>query len=190
MKLKDIIEEYISGDWGNEDLSPETPCAVYCVRGADIVPISNDQFNDIPLRYISTRAKDNKTLKAGDFVIEKSGGSPIQSTGRIAYISQELIDSKGSLVCSNFCISIRIKDTWNPKFVYYFWQYIYNTGVFFNFEGKTSGLKNLQFDNAIASIDIPEYTLAQQSKIADILSKLEYKMTVNREINRNLPLAA
>lgn len=186
MKLKDIIEEYISGDWGNEDFSPETPCAVYCVRGADIVPISNDQFNDIPLRYISKRAKGNKTLRAGDLVIEKSGGSPVQSTGRITYISQELIDSKQSVVCSNFCTSIRIKDSWNSKFVYYYWQYIYNSGVFFNFEGKTSGLKNLQFDNAIASIDIPEYTLEQQTEIADILSKLESKMTVNREINRNL----
>ena len=99
MKLKDIIEEYISGDWGNEDFSPETPCAVYCVRGADIVPISNDQFNDIPLRYVSKRTKDNKTLRAGDLVIEKSGGSPVQSTGRITYISQELIDSKQSVVC-------------------------------------------------------------------------------------------
>lgn len=186
MKLKDIIEEYISGDWGNEDFSPETPCAVYCVRGADIVPIRNDQFNDIPLRYISKRAKDNKTLRAGDLVIEKSGGSPVQSTGRITYISQELIDSKQSVVCSNFCTSIRIKDSWNSKFIYYYWQYIYNSGVFFNFEGKTSGLKNLQFDNAIASIDIPEYTLEQQTEIADILSKLESKMTVNREINRNL----
>ena len=186
MKLKDIIEEYISGDWGNEDFSPETPCAVYCVRGADIVPISNDQFNDIPLRYVSKRTKDNKTLRAGDLVIEKSGGSPVQSTGRITYISQELIDSKQSVVCSNFCTSIRIKDSWNSKFIYYYWQYIYNSGVFFNFEGKTSGLKNLQFDNAIASIDIPEYTLEQQTEIADILSKLESKMTVNREINRNL----
>ena len=190
MKLKDIIEEYISGDWGNEDFSPETPCAVYCVRGADIVPISNDQFNDIPLRYISKRAKGNKTLRAGDLVIEKSGGSPVQSTGRITYISQELIDSKQSVVCSNFCTSIRIKDSWNSKFVYYYWQYIYNSGVFFNFEGKTSGLKNLQFDNAIASIDIPEYTLEQQTEIADILSKLESKMTVNREINRNLEAMA
>ena len=190
MKLKDIIEEYISGDWGNEDFSPETPCAVYCVRGADIVPISNDQFNDIPLRYVSKRTKDNKTLRAGDLVIEKSGGSPVQSTGRITYISQELIDSKQSVVCSNFCTSIRIKDSWNSKFIYYYWQYIYNSGVFFNFEGKTSGLKNLQFDNAIASIDIPEYTLEQQTEIADILSKLESKMTVNREINRNLEAMA
>ena len=190
MKLKDIIEEYISGDWGNEDFSPETPCAVYCVRGADIVPISNDQFNDIPLRYVSKRTKDNKTLRAGDLVIEKSGGSPVQSTGRITYISQELIDSKQSVVCSNFCTSIRIKDSWNSKFIYYYWQYIYNSGVFFNFEGKTSGLKNLQFDNAISSIDIPEYTLEQQTEIADILSKLESKMTVNREINRNLEAMA
>ena len=29
------------------------------------------------------------------------------------------------------------------------WQLLYNSNVFFNYEGKTSGLRNLQFDNAL-----------------------------------------
>lgn len=40
MKLIDIIEVFIAGDWGEETYSKETPCAVTCVRGADIIPIS------------------------------------------------------------------------------------------------------------------------------------------------------
>ena len=40
MKLIDIIEVFIAGDWGEETYSKETPCAVTCVRRADIIPIS------------------------------------------------------------------------------------------------------------------------------------------------------
>ena len=188
MKLKDIIAEYVSGDWGNETSSNDAYCAVYCVRGADILPLSKQDYTGIPLRYISRRALLNKSLKPGDLVIEKSGGSPTQSTGRIAFISTDLIEMKGNVVCSNFCNAIRLNEKWYPKFVYYYWLYIYNAGVFFNFEGKTSGLKNLQFDNALNTIDIPEFSLSQQKRIAETLSKLEQKMAINREINRNLPL--
>ena len=31
MKLIDIIEVFIAGDWGEETYSKETPCAVTCV---------------------------------------------------------------------------------------------------------------------------------------------------------------
>ena len=82
MKLSEIIDVFIAGDWGNESSSLETPHAVFCVRGADIVPISNNEFANIPLRYVSDRSFQQKLLQVGDIVIEKSGGSPTQSTGR------------------------------------------------------------------------------------------------------------
>ena len=44
MKIKDIIDQFIAGDWGEETCSNETPCAVTCVRGADIIPISEYNF--------------------------------------------------------------------------------------------------------------------------------------------------
>ena len=45
MKVKDIIDQFIAGDWGEETCSNETPCAVTCVRGADIIPISEYNFS-------------------------------------------------------------------------------------------------------------------------------------------------
>ena len=190
MKLKNVIEEFISGDWGDESITADATNAIFCVRGADIVPITNSSFDNIPLRYITAKSQKQRQLKVGDIVIEKSGGSPTQSTGRAVYISEELISVKQNVVCSNFCTAIRIKDNWNPKFVYYYWQYIYNANVFFNFEGKTSGLKNLQLENALAAIDIPELPIEEQNAIAVTLSKIESKIALNRKINRNLPLTA
>ena len=185
MRLADVIDVFIAGDWGNESPSEETPNAVYCVRGADIVPISIGEFGDIPLRYVSDKSFEEKTLRAGDMIVEKSGGSPTQSTGRVSYVSEALITEKGAVVCTNFCVAFRVKTGWNPYFVYQYWNHIYNNNIFFNFEGKTSGLKNLQLDNALKAIEIPDYTLEQQNRIAETLLKIEQKVLLNRAINHN-----
>ena len=190
MKLADIVDVFIAGDWGNESLSNDTPNAVFCIRGADIMSIRDHKYTDIPKRYISKRAKETKLLKVGDLVIEKSGGSPIQSTGRITYISEDLIQAKKELVCSNFSIGIRVKSRWNPLYVYYYWQYIYNLGVFFNFESKTSGIKNLQLDSALEAIAIEEIPLEIQNQIVATLSSYDHKIALNRAINHNLAAMA
>ena len=187
IKFEDVIDFYISGDWGNEESSDETPCAVSCVRGADIVPITNHNFTNIPTRYISARSLANHALQEGDIIIEKSGGSPTQSTGRVVYISKDLLESKTSIVCSNFCVAFRVKKEWNAKYIYYFLCNIYNTGAFFNFEGKTSGLKNLQVEAAFKAIPIKKIAIEEQTSIANTLSTIESKLAVNRQINDNLP---
>ena len=188
MKIKDIIDQFIAGDWGEETYSNETPCAVTCVRGADIVPISEHNFSEIPIRYISQQSYSRRSLQVGDIIIEKSGGSPTQSTGRVSFVSQELLDSVGPVVCSNFCVAFRVKNGWNPLYVYYYFQFIYNRGVFFNFEGKTSGLKNLQLDAAFAAISIEDVSESTQNRIVAVLQSLEKKITINRQINQNLPM--
>ena len=190
MKLADIIDSFISGDWGEESPTQDTPNAAYCVRGADIVPITNHNYTDIPQRYVCDRTKETKLLEAGDLVIEKSGGSPTQSTGRIVYVSEDLIKAKGNVVCSNFCTAFRVKADWNPLYVYYFWQNVYNHGAFFNFEGKTSGIKNLQLDNALSAIDIEYLPLEKQNQIVASLASIDEKIKVNRQINDNLEAMA
>lgn len=51
MRLCDIIETYISGDCGNDEPTEDASCPVSCIRGADIVPIYNSEYDNIPLRY-------------------------------------------------------------------------------------------------------------------------------------------
>ena len=190
MKLSEIIDVFVTGDWGNESSSVESPHAVSCVRGADIVPIGNNEFGKIPLRYISDRSFQQRLLQVGDIVVEKSGGSPTQSTGRAVYISQPLLSVRRNIVCSNFCVAFRVKDGWNPYFVYLYWSHLYNSGVFFNFEGKTSGIKNLQLDMALSTIEIEPYSIEEQIRIADCLFSIEKKLQLNRSINHNLEAMA
>ena len=184
--LSDIIEKYIPGDWGEDCCSEGASCPVSCIRGADIVPIENNDYKGIPTRWISAKSLNARRLSEGDIIIEKSGGSPIQSTGRVVFISQDLLEEKSDIVCSNFCSAFRIKEGWNPKYVYYYLKHVYNSGVFFNFEGKTSGLKNLQMEIAFKSLNIEKKSPEEQSAIVDTLSVIERKLAVNRQINENL----
>lgn len=190
MKLIDTIETFISGDWGNETLTEETPCEVYCVRGADIEPIKNQDYNHIPIRYISKRSYENKLLQAGDIIVEKSGGSPTQSTGRVCLITPDLVEKLHSVDCSNFCTAFRVKKEWDAEYIYLYIQHIYNMGAFFNFEGKTSGIKNLQLEQAYQAIEIKPIPLAEQKKLAKVIRTMDSKMAINRAINQNLDAMA
>lgn len=179
--LIDTIDCFISGDWGTNSYSIDTPIKVNCIRGADINNINSNDVVSIPTRYISERSLSNKILSVGDIVVEKSGGSPTQSTGRVAYISEPVVTSSDT-VCSNFCTAFRVKDKWDSKYIYYYLRYIYDLGIFFNFEGKTSGIKNLDLERAYKSIPIKYIPKEKQQKIVKVLALLDKKIELNNKI--------
>ena len=174
-RLGEVCECDLSGDWGESDIKGNHNYKVNCIRGCDMVDMTN-----LPTRYIlPSNAK--KILKNGDFVIEISGGSPTQSTGRIVQITDEILNRfNGKVICSNFCHGIRLIDkTYNSYFIQ-MWNMFYRHGVFFNFEGKTSGLKNFQFDTFFAqSWHFPPKNLVQQyhQLFSDIKLKIDRNAT-------------
>jgi type I restriction enzyme S subunit len=186
LHIADVVQEYISGDWGEDSKTDDSLVEVACVRGADINNVNASNFDSLPIRYISKAVLDKKCLREGDIVIEKSGGAPTQSTGRVAYISKDCKKAHDNIVCSNFCAAFSVKPEWNARFIFYYLQYFYTTGVFFNFEGKTSGLHNLQIEQAFKSIPIKKIPISEQKKAATILSMIDQKIALNRQINRNL----
>jgi len=188
--LIEAVEEFISGDWGAENYSPDSSNDVVCIRGADIEDVQGGIYHAIPVRYISSSSLTNKRLKAGDIVIEKSGGSPTQSTGRTCYISENLLKEKKDVVCSNFCAAFRIKETWDYKYIYYYIQNIYNQGNFFNFEGKTSGIRNLLLDTAFKSIPLPSIGKKDQTNLSRVLECLDQKIALNTRMNAELEAMA
>ena len=97
----------------------------------------------MPTRYIRPKSLKTRRLLDGDLVVEVSGGSPTQSTGRAAVISQALLDryDKG-LVCTNFCRALRPVEGYG-MFLYHYWQHLYDLGMFFPYENGTTGIKNL-----------------------------------------------
>lgn len=150
-KMADWIVSDKSGDWGKEQEEGNYTLKVSCIRGADINGLNGKGELNPPERYILEK-NSSKVLNPYDLIIEISGGSPTQSTGRIAYITQESLKRfENPLICSNFCKAISLK---NEKYIYNFaflWNMLYDNQVFFGYEGKTSGIKNFLFDSFVNS---------------------------------------
>lgn len=147
--FSDLIEKTISGDWGKERPAGKNTEMVYCIRGTDIPEVRVGNKGKMPTRFILPKNYETKHLVDGDIVVEISGGSPTQSTGRVATISSALLNryDKG-MVCTNFCKAIKPKPGYS-MYVYYYWQYLYDMGVFFSYENGTTGIKNLDINGFI-----------------------------------------
>jgi len=143
--FSELIKSTLNGDWGKEAPTGNNTEKVYCIRGADIPEVKAGNKGKMPTRYILPKNFATKQLTAGDIVVEISGGSPTQSTGRCTAITQSLLARYDSgMVCTNFCKAIKPKEGYS-LFIYYYWQYLYSKGVFFSYENGTTGIKNLDF---------------------------------------------
>lgn len=167
--ISSLIKENIGGDWGKEELTGNYQLKVSCCRGADI-----ESMTDLPTRYI-LNSNSSKLLEENDMVVEISGGSPTQATGRCVLISKEILNSfDNKLICSNFCQALSISEKDYVSYFYHMWKMFYDSDIFFNFEGKTSGIKNFQYDTFVAQKwYFPTDKLAKQ--FGEIASK-NYKM--------------
>ena len=181
ISLEVFIENDISGDWGKEFPDEKHKIKAFCVRGADINDLNIGKTENLPVRYVKEASKD-KFLEKGNIIIEISGGSPTQSTGRVAFL--ENIDRE--VVCSNFCRALKIKKEYSSKYVFYLLQNIYNSGVFFNFESKTSGIKNLLYNSAFENIKVPNRDYSSQQKIENVITVIDKKIQLLYQINDNL----
>ena len=150
--LSDYIGSNNTGDWGFDEPAKKRSIKVGCIRGADIV-----KLNDLPIRYI----KDNNTsklLSAWDIAIEVSGGSPTQATGRSAFVTPGVLKRNGgNLTCSNFCHAFTMKNYKASAYFFFMWRMFYDNNNMFNYEGKTSGIKNFMTDTFLANkwLDVP-----------------------------------
>ncbi|MGE4283370.1 MAG: restriction endonuclease subunit S [Clostridia bacterium] len=146
--IGELISDTLGGDWGKETAQGNYTDEVVCIRGADIPEIASGKRGKPPIRYILKKNAEKKRLSQGQIIIEISGGSPTQSTGRTAFITRELINIVGHpLICTNFCRALSLKKGHYSTFVYSMLQYLYSKDVFFLYENGTTGIKNLDTNN-------------------------------------------
>jgi len=182
----DWIEETKAGDWGKETEEGNYTERVYCIRGADINGLNGKGEIKAPERFI---LKNNlfKVLEPNDFIIEISGGSPTQSTARIALLTEKTLERFDTeVICSNFCKAVSIKD---EKYIFNFqqeWQRLYDSGVFFGYEGKTSGIKNFLFDSFMTSYYVASPDKKIVEKYYEVVKPLEEKKQSNLQQNQQL----
>lgn len=145
----DLIQSKLNGDWGKDSPINNFSERVYCIRGADIPSVKTGNKGKMPTRYILSKNLSAKQLKPGDLVVEISGGSPTQSTGRVTLITRSLLKAYDApLICTNFCKALEPIYEYR-FFIYFYWQNFYDKGKFFSYENGTTGIKNLDFNSFV-----------------------------------------
>jgi type I restriction enzyme S subunit len=145
--ISQLIGNNKGGDWGKEQEEVNYTQKVFCIRGADLNGLNGLGELNPPERFILDK-NSNKILESHDLIVEISGGSPTQSTGRLSFVIDETITRfENPLICSNFCKSFSLKNSKHFYYFIYMWNNLYDNSVLFGWEGKTSGIKNLLFDS-------------------------------------------
>lgn len=155
-KFTKWIEGTLGGEWGKENQQGDYIKPVYCIRGTDIADLNVGLPLKIPQRYVKENKFEKIKPEEGDLIIEISGGTETQSTGRVTYINADvknLFDLP--LVFSNFSRMIKVKKTEYSFFMYCYIQYLYNQDEFFNLENGSSGIKNLDYKALLLELDYP-----------------------------------
>ena len=185
--IGDLISNLFNGDWGKDTNKEKYTEEVICVRGADIGDISKGFDGNPVRRFILEKNLKSKKLLAGDIVIECSGGSPTQSTGRCIFVTENLLSAYDKpLICTNFCKVIKIKEKEYRGYAYNLLWYLYNTRLFFLFENGTTGIKNLDVNNLFKRhmIAIPDINVS--SEYNKIFLSLIDLMHANKKENEKL----
>ena len=176
-KLTDICE-IITGEWGTE-INENSKNIVSIIRTTNFV---NNGKIDIQNKELVRREMDEnkieqKKLKKGDIIIEKSGGSPNQPVGRVVFFN---LNSNEIFLCNNFTSILRIKENINSKYIFYFLRNSYKNNKVLKFQNKTTGIINLKLQDYLNAsyIYLPELKI--QNKVVNILDILETILEKNQ----------
>ena len=166
-KLIDITGKVVSGEWGTTDESGD---GIPVLRTTNFTNEGAIDFCDVITRTIIKKNIDEKYLRQGDIIIEKSGGSDKQPVGRVVYFN----GPEKTYLFNNFTGLLRVKDqkNWYPKYVFYSLYFNYLRGGTRVFESKTTGLHNLRINDFVSRYEVPETNIAEQKKICELLDRL------------------
>ncbi len=173
--LGDLIDFVIGGDWGKDvdDESESDWMIVKCIRGSELKNWNKEKGLTAAFRKIKPTSLATRKLKAGDIILEISGGGPEQPVGRTVLIDNSVlfIDSEYPKVCTNFFRLLRPSNEVNSYFLNYYLTFFYLSGEVIKYQGGSNNLRNLKFKE-YEQIPIPIPPLPEQQRIAARLDVL------------------
>ena len=174
-KLVEITGKAMSGEWGFDD---ETGNGIPVLRTTNFTNEGVVDYKNVVTRTIIKKNIDEKYLRPGDVIIEKSGGSDKQPVGRVVYFN----GPEKTYLFNNFTGLLRVKDQtlWFPKYIFYSLYGNYRRGGTRAFENKTTGLHNLKVDDYVSRYEITELDHKKQIEVCEYLDKI-YKVIKLRE---------
>jgi len=182
VKVGDVVEEITSGDWGS-DAPADHLVAARVIRGTDFSRAALGSWDDVPLRYVKRSTIEKRRLSPGDVLVEISGGSDDQPTGR-AFLMQRPLPDDTAVIFSNFVKRIRVDEKRiSPQFFALAWRHLYTTGRTRPFEKRTTGIRNFKLSDFLENECL---TLPAKSRQAQIASLFEASNELSTSIDQVL----
>lgn len=179
----ELIDFSRGGGWGKE--TPfDGSVQVAVIRGADFPSVQQGKYKGLPIRFEKKTKVASVELRAGDIVLENSGGTDTRPTGRTVLITQSLLDSYDCpIIPASFCRLLRFSSSIDSSFAYYWLQGMYEAGRTWGYQNRSTGLSNFQFKVFATEEYIPCISTEEQQRIAHILSDIDKKIILNNRIN-------
>lgn len=141
----ELLENTIGGDWGKDEVDEKHTEKVSILRGTDLPDVYKGNDKDVPTRFVEQKKLKSRKLQHSDIVIEVSGGSKNQPTGRSLLITDKLLSRfNNPIVPASFCRLFRPKSENYGYLLALHLQIIYQQGKTWEYQNQSTGISNFQ----------------------------------------------
>jgi type I restriction enzyme S subunit len=177
--LRAVFREIFAGAWGVEP-TPQAAANARVIRATDIDSTHRINVTTAALRRLSVRELQEKELKAGDLIIEVSGGSTGKPVGRAV-----LFQGGDGFVCSNFFRTARPNlARVDARYLAHYLQLVYSAPGIWKYQQQTTGIINLKLGAYLDQLVwLP--CLPEQRRISEILDAADSHLSaIQEEFNK------
>lgn len=169
-QLADFIVASKDGEWGKGEPFDDA-VQMRVIRGTDFAAVRVGDWSTVPVRYVSRKHAELKSLADNDILIETAGGSRDRPTGRTLFLKPGTIAGQDlPVTCASFARFIRLDpELVEPGFVYWWLQHMYESRQLLAFHTQHTGVARFQWTTCSHSITVPPVDRPAQRKIATIL---------------------
>jgi type I restriction enzyme S subunit len=148
----DLLTHTIGGDWGDELPTEKNEVRVAIIRGTDLPDLAAGNAERVPLRYTSAKKLASRKLQDGDLVLEVSGGSKDQPTGRSLYLTNGILSQFDCpMEPASFCRLLRPESKNISVVLAQHMTYIYAQGKTWEYQNQSTGISNFQTTHFLES---------------------------------------
>lgn len=153
--IKDCLEFYIGGGWGEENYKEGFTESAYVIRGTDIPDVRSGNISSVPLRFHKSSNLSSRKMEIGDIVFEVSNGQ-INNIGRTVLVSQKILNQFDKpVMCASFAKLIRVNKVISPEFFYLFLNEGQLNGLLYQYKSNSAnGINNFAFETFIDEVRI------------------------------------
>ncbi|WP_286181554.1 restriction endonuclease subunit S [Escherichia ruysiae] len=143
--VNSLLKNTIGGDWGCDSRDEKHTIQAVIVRGTDIPELISGRMSSAPCRWVEPKKLEKRKINNGDIIIEVSGGSPTQSTGRSIFMTEQIISRLGGIIePASFCRKFEPLSIEIGLIISLHLNKIYNDGKMWEYQNQSTGIANFQ----------------------------------------------